>query len=240
MMEPKKYSFDFGGFLLLLLLWLLLLLLEQETESSCEIKPVSIFTHTHQKKNKKDPGVKQPQSLCHSHCAALISFSGPGYAGLPCDASPLQHATEMNKMLFTPPRAKGHDGVRTRCSRVVQHPLQRGWAEGWDCSRFSGQGRSPRKPFAADAQSILPHEARRSAEAGPGGGSELSGEGEISAVALAKTGMKGREQGSLFSDYNQQQAQKFPVAVTQRNLPSERGCWCCDITLPIHAISGMP
>lgn len=49
--------------------------------------------------------------------------------------------------------------------------------------------------------------------------SELSEEGEISAVASTKSSMKGWEQGNLFSACTQQQAQAFPVAVTQQNLP---------------------
>lgn len=122
-------------------------------------------------------------------------------------------------------------------SRVVQHPLRGGQAEGWDCYRFSAGGRSRWKRFGADAQSILLHEGRCSTEAGPGG-SELWEEGEISTMASPKAAMKGWEQESLFTDYTQQQAQKFPVAVAQWNLPWKRGCWCCVITLPIYAISG--
>lgn len=173
-------------------------------------------THTH---TQKKPHVKQLQSPCHSHCAVLYFLFWPRLRRITvwCFSS-AACAAEMSKMLFTTPLAKGHDRVRTWCSRVVQHPLKRGRAEGWDCYRFSAEGRSRWKLFGADAQRILLHEGRCSAEAGPGG-SELSEEGEISTMASPKATMKGWEQESLFTDYTQQQAPKFPVAVTQWNLP---------------------
>lgn len=71
---------------------------------------------------------------------------------------------------------------------------------------------------ASDAQSILLYQAQSCGRAGGGVCSELSEEGEISAVASTKPSMKGWEQGNLFSACTQQQAQAFPAAVTQQNL----------------------
>lgn len=56
------------------------------------------------------------------------------------------------------------------------------------------------------------------------------------AVVPIKPNMKCWERRSLFSGYRQQQAQMFPVAVTQQNLPWKRGCGCCVVTTPICAI----
>lgn len=85
--------------------------------------------HTHPKKKKN----KTKTLLSSSPRAGVIhtaQFLFPFLAPAPritvwCFSS--AHATEVNKMLFTPLLEKGHDRARTWCSRVVQHPLERGW-----------------------------------------------------------------------------------------------------------------
>lgn len=64
-------SINLGGFLFWLLLWLLLLFLEQETNSSCEIKPFTIFT---QKKKKKARCQAAPESVSFTFHAFFFPF----------------------------------------------------------------------------------------------------------------------------------------------------------------------
>lgn len=62
------------------------------------------------------------------HCAVLISFSGSCHAELLCDVSPLQHAAEMNKMLFTTRLTKGHcseNMMQTGCATSSRPQLSR-------------------------------------------------------------------------------------------------------------------
>lgn len=190
---PKAFIW-FGG--ILLWLWLCLLLLAgQEVNLSCEIKPVSIFTHTHKNALSSSP---RARVICIAQF--LFPFLDPA----------MQNYSVMFPLCSMPLKwircclrhgSQRDIAVRTWCRWVVQHPPNHSWADCW-------KGTESPKSICCRCWEHLLHKAQH--RAGAALNSVPLEEGEISAVGSHEPSMKGWSRGTHSQWLSCRSKQKLP------------------------------